>query len=133
MNNTRLTLAILGAGGKMGCRLTDHLKDRPDYTMLHVETGERGLANLRERGLTAVPRDEALARADVVILALPDRILGAVARDVVPLVRPGTLVMMLGLDTPLRFLAAPLAASASNGGFLTSRSRNAPAASSSPI
>ena len=95
MNNTRLTLALLGAGGKMGCRLTDHLKDRPDYTMLHVETGERGLANLRERGLTAVPRDEALARADVVILALPDRILGAVARDVVPLVRPGALVMML--------------------------------------
>jgi hypothetical protein len=95
MNNTRLTLALLGAGGKMGCRLTDHLKDRPDYAMLHVETGERGLANLRERGLTAVPRDEALARADVVILALPDRILGAVARDVVPLVRPGALVMML--------------------------------------
>jgi D-apionate oxidoisomerase len=95
MNNTRLTLALLGAGGKMGCRLTDHLKDRPDYTMLHVETGERGLANLRERGLTAVPHDEALARADVVILALPDRILGAVARDMVPLVRPGALVMML--------------------------------------
>jgi D-apionate oxidoisomerase len=95
MNNTRLTLALLGAGGKMGCRLTDHLRDRPDYAMLHVETGERGLANLRERGLTAVPRDEALARAEVVILALPDRILGAVARDVVPLVRPGALVMML--------------------------------------
>ena len=79
----------------MGCRLTDHLKDRPDYAMLYVESGERGLANLREHGLAAMPRDEALAQADVVILALPDRILGAVAREAVPRVRPGTLVMML--------------------------------------
>jgi hypothetical protein len=79
----------------MGCRLTDHLKDRPDYAMLYVESGERGLGNLKERGLEAVPRDRALARADVVILALPDRILGAVAREVVPLVRPGALIFML--------------------------------------
>jgi hypothetical protein len=90
-----LTVALLGAGGKMGCRLTDHLKDRPDYAMLYVESGARGLDNLKERGLEAVPRDAALSRADVVILALPDRILGAVAREVVPLVRPGTLVFML--------------------------------------
>jgi hypothetical protein len=95
MNDTCLTIALLGAGGKMGCRLTDHLKDRPDYTMLYVESGERGLANLKERGLAPVGRDEALARADFVILALPDRILGAVAREAVPRVRPRTVIMML--------------------------------------
>jgi hypothetical protein len=90
-----LTIALLGAGGKMGCRLTDHLKDRPDYAMLYVESGERGLGNLKERGLEAVPRDAALARADVVILAIPDRVLGSVAREVVPLVRTGAMVFML--------------------------------------
>ena len=95
MTNRRLTVTLLGAGGKMGCRLTDHLKHRPDYAMLYVENAERGLANLRERGLRATPRDDALARADVVILALPDRLLGAVAREVVPRLQPGTLVMML--------------------------------------
>ncbi|MBI5771677.1 MAG: semialdehyde dehydrogenase [Verrucomicrobia bacterium] len=95
MTNPPLTIALLGAGGKMGCRITDHLKDRADYTVLCVETGERGLANLHERGLAPVPRDAALARADVVILALPDRILGAIAREAVPLVRPGTIVMLL--------------------------------------
>lgn len=95
MTDNRLTVALLGASGKMGRRLTDHLKDSPDYAMLYVESGEQGLAGLKERGLAAVPRDEALARADVVILALPDKILGAVARQAVPRVRPGTLVMML--------------------------------------
>lgn len=90
-----LTIALIGAGGKMGCRVTDHLKDRRDYALRCVESGERGLANLRERGLAPSPLDEAVATADVVILALPDRILGAVAHEIVPRVRPGTLVMML--------------------------------------
>jgi len=95
MNPKMLTIALVGAGGKMGCRVTDHLKDRSDYALRYVESGERGLANLRERGVSPSPRDEAVAAADVVILALPDRILGAVAREVVPLVRPGTIVMTL--------------------------------------
>jgi hypothetical protein len=93
--NERITLTLLGAGGKMGCRITDHLKDRADYRLLYVETGERGLANLRERNLVPSPRADALAEADVVILALPDRILGSVAREIVPLVRPGAVVMTL--------------------------------------
>jgi hypothetical protein len=93
--NQHVTLALIGAGGKMGCRLTDHLQHRSDYTLLCVESGERGLANLKDRGVTPCPRGEALSRADVVILALPDRILGAVAREVVPLVRSGALVMIL--------------------------------------
>ncbi len=91
----KLTIALIGAGGKMGCRVADHLKDRSDYSLRCVESGERGLANLRERGLAASPRDEAVAGADVVILALPDLILGAVAHEIVPQLRPGTLVMML--------------------------------------
>lgn len=93
--NERITLTLLGAGGKMGCRITDHLKNRADYRLLCVETGERGLANLRERDLAPSPRAQALAEADVVILALPDRVLGGVAREVVPLVRVGAVVMTL--------------------------------------
>ena len=88
-------LTLLGAGGKMGCRITDHLKSHPDYTMHYVESGERGLANLIQRGVTPTPREEALRVADAVILALPDRVLGKVAQDVVPQLRPGTLVITL--------------------------------------
>lgn len=91
----QITLALFGAGGKMGCRVTDHLKNNTAYSVLCIETGERGLASLAERGLKAVSRDEALAGADAVILALPDRVLGAVAQEVVPRLRPGALLMTL--------------------------------------
>ena len=90
-----ITLTLLGAGGKMGCRVTDHLKDHSGYRMLYVETGELGLANLRERGVSPTPRDEAVQAADAVILALPDRLLGRVAHEVVPMMRPSCLVITL--------------------------------------
>jgi hypothetical protein len=89
------TIALLGAGGKMGCRITDHLKGNPAYTMRYVETAERGLANLAARGVHTTPLNQAVGDADVVILALPDRLLGKVAREVTPLLRPGAMVITL--------------------------------------
>ena len=89
-------ITLLGAGGKMGCRLTDNLKAHPDYAIDYVEVSPVGLANLAARGVTATERDQALARADVVVLAIPDRAIQTITRDVVPRLRPGT--MVLGLD-----------------------------------
>ena len=88
-------IALFGAGGKMGCRVIDHLKDNPDYSVLCVETGERGLDRLTERGLSPVSQTEALAAANVVILALPDRVLGQIAREIVPRLKSGTMVFTL--------------------------------------
>ncbi len=88
-------IALLGAGGKMGCRLTDHLQSHPDYTLHCVETGERGRANLAARGIVPTPRETILPKADVVILALPDRVLGKVAHEVVPLLKPSAIVITL--------------------------------------
>ncbi len=79
----------------MGCRITDHLKDHPGYALRYVENGERGLANLAARGVSPVPLKEAVADADVVILALPDKLLGQVAREVTPTLRSGTMVITL--------------------------------------
>lgn len=87
------TIAILGAGGKMGCRLTDNLR-HTDHTLLLVEVSETGRERIEARGLVVTSQMEALA-ADVVILALPDRVLGRVARDVVPALRRETLVITL--------------------------------------
>jgi hypothetical protein len=89
------TIALIGAGGKMGCRIIDHLKDHPAYTLRCVEHGERGTANLTRRGLTPVPVGDAIGDADVMILALPDRVLGSVAHKLVPLVKSGCLVVTL--------------------------------------
>lgn len=87
--------AIFGAGGKMGCRLTDNLKDSTDYRTFYVETGEAGLANLARRGLAATPAEEVLPLADAVILALPDTALGRVSHEVVPQMKPGSMLMVL--------------------------------------
>ena len=85
----------MGAGGKMGCRIIDHLHRHPDYRLRCVEVSPAGLAQLARRGLDPTPVDEALAGVDAVILALPDLVLGKVAQQVVPLVKPGCLVVTL--------------------------------------
>jgi hypothetical protein len=90
-----IQLALLGAGGKMGCRVVDHLHHHPGYRLLPIENAEAGLANLAARGFQSVPPATALPAADVVVLALPDRVLGRVAHEVVPQLRPGTLVVTL--------------------------------------
>jgi len=95
MRTKPISIALLGAGGKMGCRVTDHIKDHTGYSLRYVETGERGLANLAERGVTPTPCDEAIGDAEVVILALPDRVLGKVAHEVVSKVKPNCLVVTL--------------------------------------
>lgn len=89
-------IAIFGAGGKMGCRLTDHLvKSESQHELMLVEVSEAGLANIAQRGLQPADAAEALARAEVLILALPDRVLGEIAHRAVPKVQAGTIVMML--------------------------------------
>jgi hypothetical protein len=88
-------IALMGAGGKMGCRIVDHLKGNPEYDLRCVETSESGGARLSERQMKAVSREKAIQGASVVILALPDRALGRVARELVPLLEPGALVILL--------------------------------------
>jgi len=90
------TIALLGAGGKMGCRITDNLKDHDAYRMLYVEISEAGQQRLKERGLGATPAEEALPGADAVILAVPDNRMGPIAEEVVPRLKAGA--MLIGLD-----------------------------------
>ncbi len=94
------TIALFGAGGKMGCRLTDNLKDDPNYRLLCVEVSEAGRANLSERGLAPTAQEDAIGQADVVILALPDRIIGRIAGEIVPSMKPGALLMTLDPAAP---------------------------------
>ncbi len=89
------TIAIFGAGGKMGLRAVDKLMARSDYDVLCVEVGERGVARLRERGLMAIPSTQAVSEADVLVLAVPDALIGTIAREVVPSMKPGAMLMLL--------------------------------------
>ncbi len=89
-------IALMGAGGKMGLRVTRRLKDNPDHTTLYVEVSPAGQANLAELGVSVTPQGEALERAEVVILAVPDTLIGKICDEIVPKLRSGT--MVIGLD-----------------------------------
>lgn len=95
-----ISIALMGAGGKMGCRITDRLKDA-EYRMFYVEVGEAGVANLAVRGLAPMPQDQALVNADVVILALPDNMIEQISAEIVPELKSGALVICLDPAAPL--------------------------------
>lgn len=86
----------MGAGGKMGCRITDNMKNLPDYQMYYVEVSDQGKANLAQRGLSTTPQAEALQNAEVVILAVPDKLIGKISESIIDQLKPGT--MVIGLD-----------------------------------
>lgn len=92
----KLKVALMGAGGKMGCRIADNIKDAADYQVSYLEVSSEGQARLHERNLATTPQDEALAEADAVILALPDRLIGKISEQIVPQLRSGS--MVVGLD-----------------------------------
>jgi hypothetical protein len=94
------TVALFGAGGKMGMRLTRNLAKNPAYQMLYVEVSDTGNESLAELGLAPTPQSDALQSADIVILALPDRIIGKIAHEIVPIIRAGVMVMTLDPAAP---------------------------------
>lgn len=94
-------IALIGAGGKMGCRLTDNFLKCPDYILDYLEISERGVQNLKERNVVLSNQEEAVPQADVVILAVPDVAIGAVSNEIIPQMKSGALVMTLDPAAPL--------------------------------
>lgn len=95
-----MKIALIGAGGKMGVRLASNLKGSA-YEVVHVEVSEAGRQRLKDAvGAECVPLDAALRGAEVVVLAVPDTAIRAVAAGLVPQVEPGTIVMALDAAAP---------------------------------
>ena len=93
-------IALFGAGGKMGVRLARNLRDTR-FKVKHVEVSPEGVERLRaETGAACVPQAEALADAEALILAVPDRLIGKVLHAISDQVRPGTRVIMLDAAAP---------------------------------
>jgi D-apionate oxidoisomerase len=94
------TIALFGAGGKMGARLSKNLMGSP-YTVRHVEPGPMGRQRLKdELGIEAMSVEAALDGADVVILAVPDTLIGKLATEISPLLKAGTMVITLDAAAP---------------------------------
>ncbi|UBR51002.1 NAD(P)-binding domain-containing protein [Halomonas sp. FeN2] len=93
-------IALIGAGGKMGYRLSSNLQ-RSDYTVSHVELSDAGRQRLSEGlGISCVDAHQAAPEAQVVILAVPDTLVGRVAEELSPLMASGTMVITLDAAAP---------------------------------
>ncbi|MEN3185195.1 MAG: phosphogluconate dehydrogenase C-terminal domain-containing protein [Atribacterota bacterium] len=93
------SITILGAAGKMGKRIVEKLQPQ-GYTLFYCEKGERGLAALREQGLKPSSPEEAIPESDLVIMAVPDRVLEAVSQEIVPLMRRDSIMVCLDATVP---------------------------------
>lgn len=88
-------IALLGAGGKMGVRLSRNLSGTR-FDVAHCEVSDVGRARLKdELGIDCIDLEQGLAGAEVVILAVPDRLIGQILTELAPRLSPGTAVVML--------------------------------------
>lgn len=90
----RLAICIVGAGGKMGSRITDNLRKLP-YALSCVEKAEAGIRRLADKGLAVSAAETAVPASDIVVLAVPDARMAGVTREVVPLMKKGATAILL--------------------------------------
>ncbi len=92
-------VAVIGAGGKMGYRVSANLKNSP-YDVKHVEVSEAGRERLQELKITCVDADTALADADFVILTIPDNAIEKVTHSLVDKFKKGATLIALDAAAP---------------------------------
>ena len=93
-------IALFGAGGKMGFRLSQNLKGSR-FDVRHVEVSEAGQQKLKsELGISCVSPEAALDGAEAAILAVPDTLIGKVAAGIEAILKPGTMVIVLDAAAP---------------------------------
>ncbi|TCQ05951.1 coenzyme F420-dependent NADP oxidoreductase-like protein [Rhizobium sp. PP-F2F-G36] len=94
------SIALFGAGGKMGTRLARNLIGSR-FDIRPVEVSDAGRSRLQaDLGLTCLPVEEALDGAEVVVLAVPDTAIGKVASGIIDKLAPGTMVVVLDAAAP---------------------------------
>ena len=94
INEKETTIALMGAGGKMGTRALNNLV-KTDFNLLLCETAPPGIKAIEQRGYKVTAMENAIPEADVVIMAVPDAVLGKISYDVVPRMRANATIIML--------------------------------------
>ena len=91
---------LIGAGGKMGVRLTNNLK-HSSYEMSYLEVSEVGIKRITDQGLKISDAKAVIPQADIVIFAVPDVLINKVANLYVPAMKSGALGVCLDPAAPL--------------------------------
>jgi len=88
------TIAVIGAGGKMGMRVSNNLA-RTAHPVAYVENSAAGRERTLAAGRELTDASTAVADADIVVLAVPDLALAAVTAELVPQLKSGAIVLTL--------------------------------------
>ena len=94
MTTQQLTIAVIGAGGKMGMRVSSNLQ-HSNHTVHYSENSPAGQQRTLDAGRTITDTPTSVAEADVVILAVPDVALAPVSAEVVPQLKSGSILLTL--------------------------------------
>ncbi|VXB40837.1 D-apionate oxidoisomerase [Pantoea brenneri] len=92
--NQLKTLTVIGAGGKMGMRISANFQ-KSDYQVFYCENSPAAQQQVIQQGRELSDADSVVPLSDVVILAVPDIVLGKVSEAVVPQMKPGAVLLTL--------------------------------------
>lgn len=96
-----MKLALFGAGGKMGMRLGANLAKTDEFHTMHVEVSQAGQEAVhRAYGVDCVEANVALDGADIVVLAVPDTLIGQVSHDIIGKMKSGAMLFVLDGAAP---------------------------------
>ncbi|MCQ5469828.1 NAD(P)-binding domain-containing protein [Pantoea brenneri] len=94
MMNQLKTFTVIGAGGKMGMRISANFQ-KSDYQVFYCENSPAAQQQVTQQGRELSDADSVVPLSDVVILAVPDIVLGKVSEAVVPQMKPGAVLLTL--------------------------------------
>lgn len=87
-------ITVIGAGGKMGMRISANLQTS-DFQVFYCENSPTAQQQVTEQGRELSDAQSVVPVSDVVILAVPDIVLGKVSDVVVPQMKPGAILLTL--------------------------------------
>ena len=87
-------VTVIGAGGKMGMRISANLQTS-DFQVFYCENSPAAQQQVTNQGRELSDAQSVVPLSDVVILAVPDIVLGKVSEIVVPQMKSGAILLTL--------------------------------------
>jgi len=94
MSKALKTITVIGAGGKMGMRISANFQ-KSDYQVFYCENSPKAQEQVTAQGRELSDAASVVPQSDVVILAVPDIVLGKVSEGVVPQMKEGAILLTL--------------------------------------
>lgn len=96
MSEKKINVSIIGAGGKMGARVTRNLlKHIDEIELFLLECNKSAADEIESEGLKIWEAPSAVPKSDVIVLAVPDRIIKEVSKEITPQMKKGAAMIIL--------------------------------------